>query len=153
MNLSGSKSLLGITTRPIHHIKSKSCPLSHRIMGNIFSGQTVWSYNGEMTFSISRGENADVQLSLRLPASHSSACQLVRIIRYCAAALLTNYSIKISEQLGWERPCITAATDLMEPLELGGTPSVVCRVVHHCHRPSHGDVCVMQQIKPSNPLL
>lgn len=70
------KSLRSLTSRPIHHIKPKSCAPSRRIICNGFSGQTaggassleLW-HNGEMTFCISCGENADVQLSLRLPVA------------------------------------------------------------------------------------
>lgn len=32
---------------------------------------------------------------------------------------------------------------MMEPLEMGRTPSVRSSVVHHCHWPSHGDACVV----------
>lgn len=48
-------------------------------------------------------------------------------------------------------PYITAAANMMEPLEMGRTPSVRSRVVHHCHWPSHGDACVCVCVHVSQP--
>lgn len=133
------KSLRSLSNRPIHHIKPKSCPPSRRIMCNRFSGQTAGGASDLSYGIIARWHFVShVEKTLRccwacdFPSHDMDASHVpgpVAILLHVSSSvsawstvtgLLTNYSIKKSQQLSWEGSYITAAANLIDPLQWEG---------------------------------